>query len=135
MVAPLFGLPKMVGRDKVEVEAGGVTLLLHLCADVDDLLLVLGQLVVVDTPAQVLDTGVRVQQVQHQFCTQNNDYSGYRYYILYAVLWSGSGSAWIRNFCLDPELKFRIRIQQKVKEHINKTVNSGLFVLLDSSIE
>ena len=28
-----------------------------------------------------------------------------------------------------------IRIQQKVKEHINKTVNSGLFVLLDSSIE
>ena len=35
----------------------------------------------------------------------------------------------------DPELKFRIWIQQKVKEHINKTVNSGLFVLLDSSIE
>ena len=35
----------------------------------------------------------------------------------------------------DPELKFRIRIQQKVKEHINKSVNSGLFVLLDSSIE
>ena len=33
----------------------------------------------------------------------------------------------------DPELEFRI--QQKVKEHINKTVNSGLFVLLDSSIE
>ena len=31
---------------------------------------------------------------------------------------------WIRNFCLDPdpELKFRIQIQQKVKEHINKTV-------------
>ena len=28
-----------------------------------------------------------------------------------------------------------IRIQQKVKEHINKTVNSGLFLLLDSSIE
>ena len=28
-----------------------------------------------------------------------------------------------------------IRIQQKVKEHINKTVNSGLIVLLDSSIE
>ena len=49
----------------------------------------------------------------------------------------GSGSAWIRNFCLDPdlELKFRIRIQQKVKEQMNKTVNSGLFVLLDSSIE
>ena len=49
----------------------------------------------------------------------------------------GSGSAWIRNFCLDPdpELKFQIRIQQKVKEHINKTVNSGLFVQLDSSIE
>ena len=46
----------------------------------------------------------------------------------------GSGFAWIRNFCLDPdpELKFWIRIQQKVKEHINKTVNSGLFVLLDS---
>ena len=40
---------------------------------------------------------------------------------------------WIRNFCL--ELKFLIWIQQKVKEHINKTVNSGLFVLLDSSIE
>ena len=36
----------------------------------------------------------------------------------------GSGSAWILNFC-----------QQKVKEHVNKTVNSGLFVLLDSSIE
>ena len=35
----------------------------------------------------------------------------------------------------DPELKFRIRIQQKVKEHIYKTVYSGLFVLLDSSIE
>ena len=35
----------------------------------------------------------------------------------------------------DPELKFRIRIQQKVKEHINKTVNSGLIVLLDRSIE
>ena len=34
----------------------------------------------------------------------------------------GSGSAWIQ-------------IQQKVKEQINKTVNSGLFVLLDSSIE
>ena len=28
-----------------------------------------------------------------------------------------------------------IQIRQKVKEHINKTVNSGLFVLLDSSIE
>ena len=26
-------------------------------------------------------------------------------------------------------------IQQKGKEHVNKTVNSGLFVLLDSSIE
>ena len=50
---------------------------------------------------------------------------------------SGYGSAWIRNFCLDPdpELKIRIRIQQKVKEHINKTVNYRLFVLLDSSIE
>ena len=49
----------------------------------------------------------------------------------------GSGSAWIRYFCLDPdpELKFWIWIQQKVKEHINKTVNSGLFVLLDSSTE
>ena len=46
-----------------------------------------------------------------------------------------SGSAWIRNFCLDLELKFRIQIQQKVKEHINKTVNSGLIVLLDRSIE
>ena len=33
----------------------------------------------------------------------------------------------------DPELK--IQIQQKVKEQINKTVNSGLFVLLDGSIE
>ena len=46
---------------------------------------------------------------------------------------------WIRirmdpELCLDlEELKFRI--QQKVKEHINKTVNSGLFVLLDSIIE
>ena len=49
----------------------------------------------------------------------------------------GSGSAWIRIFCLDwdPEFKFRIRIQQKVIEQINKTVNSGLFLLLDSSIE
>ena len=49
----------------------------------------------------------------------------------------GSGSAGIR-ICMDPELKFRIRIQQTVKEHMNKTVNSGLFVLLDtkdSSIE
>ena len=38
--------------------------------------------------------------------------------------------AWIQNFCMDPELKFRIRIQlqQKVKEHINKTVNSGMFI-------
>ena len=44
----------------------------------------------------------------------------------------GSGT-----FCLDPdlELKYRIRIQQKVKKHIIKTVNSGLFVLLDSSVE
>ena len=41
---------------------------------------------------------------------------------------------WIR-ICMDPELSFRIRIQQEVKEHINKTVNSGLFVLSDSSIE
>ena len=43
----------------------------------------------------------------------------------------------IRIFCLDPDpkLKFWIRIQQKGKEHVNKTVNSGLFVLLDSSIE
>ena len=32
----------------------------------------------------------------------------------------GSGSAWI---------------QQKVKEHVTKTVNSGLFVLLDSKIK
>ena len=40
---------------------------------------------------------------------------------------------WIRVFCLDPELMFRIR--HKVKEHINKTVNSGLFLLLDSSID
>ena len=50
---------------------------------------------------------------------------------------SGSGSAWIRNFCLDPdpELKFQIRIQQKVKEHINKIVNSGLVVVLDNRIE
>ena len=48
----------------------------------------------------------------------------------------GSGSAWIRNFCLDPdpELKFLIRIQQKKKEHINITVNSGLFVLLYSTV-
>ena len=50
---------------------------------------------------------------------------------------SRSGFAWIRNFCLDPdrELKFRIQIQPKVKEHLNKTVKSGLFLLLDSSIE
>ena len=43
----------------------------------------------------------------------------------------GSGSAWIWKFCLDqnPEFKFLIRIQQKVKENINKTVNFGLFVL------
>ena len=31
----------------------------------------------------------------------------------------------------DPELKFRIRIQKKVKEQMNKTVNSGLFVPLE----
>ena len=49
---------------------------------------------------------------------------------IYAVAFTfGSISASV----VDPELKFRI--QQKVKEHINKTVNSGLFVLLDSSIE
>ena len=36
---------------------------------------------------------------------------------------------------VDPELKFRTRIKLIVKEYINKTVNSGLFVLLDSSIE
>ena len=29
------------------------------------------------------------------------------------------------------EIKVPSRIQQKVKEQINKTVNSGLFVLLD----
>ena len=41
----------------------------------------------------------------------------------------GSGSAWIWNYCLDPnmELKFPIRIQQKIKEHINKTVKSELY--------
>ena len=33
----------------------------------------------------------------------------------------------------DPEIKFQIQIQQKVKEHLNKTVNSGLYVLLDST--
>ena len=39
----------------------------------------------------------------------------------------GSGTfAWIHP---DQELQFRIRIQQKVKEQINKTVNSGLVVL------
>ena len=42
---------------------------------------------------------------------------------------------WIRNFCLDPDPELKFRIQQKVKEHINNTVNSGLFVLLDGSIE
>ena len=37
------------------------------------------------------------------------------------VLWScGSGSAWIRNFCLDPELLFRIRIQLNKKEKKTK---------------
>ena len=41
----------------------------------------------------------------------------------------GSASAWIRNFCLDPDPELKFQIQQKVKEHINKTVNSGLFVL------
>ena len=30
------------------------------------------------------------------------------------------GSAWIRNFCLDPELLFRIWIQQKIKKQIYK---------------
>ena len=35
---------------------------------------------------------------------------------------------------VDPELKFRVRIQQKVKDHINRTVNSVLFVLLDSTV-
>ena len=34
--------------------------------------------------------------------------------------WCGSRSDWIRNFCLDPELLLRIRIQQKMKEQINK---------------
>ena len=38
----------------------------------------------------------------------------------------GSGSAWIRNFCLDPDLEllFRIRIQLNMKEQINKNVIS-----------
>ena len=47
----------------------------------------------------------------------------------------GSGSAWIRNFCLDPDSELYFQIRQKVKEYINKIVNSGLFVLLDSNIE
>ena len=46
----------------------------------------------------------------------------------------------IRNFFLDPELLFRIRIQQNMKEQINnnyrvtadfRPVNSGLCVLYD----
>ena len=50
----------------------------------------------------------------------------------------GSGSAWIRNFCLDPDLDSELlfRIQQKRKDKINKNlfsqfrpVNSGLCVL------
>ena len=56
--------------------------------------------------------------------------------LLSCVLWEfprnqcfGSGSTWIRNFCLDPNPEILFRIQQKVKEQINKTVNSGLFVL------
>ena len=36
---------------------------------------------------------------------------------------------------VDPDPEFQFRIQQKVKKHIIKTVNSGLFVLLDSSVE
>ena len=48
----------------------------------------------------------------------------------------GSGSAWIRNFVLDPELLFRI--QQKMNEQLKlkikfysnfRPVNSGLCVL------
>ena len=58
--------------------------------------------------------------------------------VVYISQCCGSGSAWIRNFCLDPELlfRFRIRIQQNMKEEINKNVishlrpvNSGRFVL------
>ena len=36
---------------------------------------------------------------------------------------------------LDPQLKFHIWIQQKMKELINKSVNFGLSVLLDSSTQ
>ena len=43
---------------------------------------------------------------------------------MYSTLYQccGSRSAWIRNFCLDPELLFRIRNQQKITEQINKKI-------------
>ena len=52
------------------------------------------------------------------------------------IMCCGSVSAWMRNLCLDPELVFRIRFQQKMKEQKNKyfifsfrPVNFGLCVL------
>ena len=35
---------------------------------------------------------------------------------------------------MDPDPEWKFRIQQKVKEHINKNVNSSLFVLFDSTV-
>ena len=37
---------------------------------------------------------------------------------------AGSGSAWIRNFYLDPDPELLFRIQQNMKEQINKNVIS-----------
>ena len=36
----------------------------------------------------------------------------------------GSGSAWIRNFCLDPDPELLFRIQLNMKEQISKNVIS-----------
>ena len=44
----------------------------------------------------------------------------------------GSGTfAWIRNYSSGSGIAKR----ERLKEHVNKTMNSGLFVLLDRSIE
>jgi hypothetical protein len=37
LIVCVIGLPKMIGGDEIEVEAGGVTFLLHLGANIDHL--------------------------------------------------------------------------------------------------
>ena len=53
-----------------------------------------------------------------------SNYSGSETLPAFLMILTGSGSTWIRNFHLDPDpkLQFRIRIQKKVKEQINKNL-------------